>query len=319
MKWYENKKTILALAPMADMTDSPFCQMVKKIGGVDVVFREMVSSEAIVRDSQKTLSMVDFAEAERPIVQQIFGSNPLTMAKAAEIIIDRVKPDGIDINMGCPVHKITSNFNGCALMKDKENAANIVKEVRKAIGDTPLSVKIRLGWSSRDDFKEFIPIIEEAGAEVVTMHGRTRSDGYSGVADWERIKIAKQISTGVLLANGDISEPEKVTEALEVTGADGVMIGRGVLGNPWFFLLAKEHLTNTDISIEERKKIMVDHARLHIDYYGEKAITTFRKHLSWYTKANKIGVGIVGLKELRSKLVRVNSVEELEELLSDFN
>ena len=150
-------KPILALSPLADMTDSPFCQIVRRIGGADIVFREMVSSDAIVRDNKKTLALTDFVPAERPIVQQIFGSNPQTMARAAVIVIEHTAPDGIDINMGCPVHKITSNFNGCALMKDPNLAAAIIREIKKVIGATPLSVKIRLGWSSPDDFKKFIP------------------------------------------------------------------------------------------------------------------------------------------------------------------
>ncbi|PJA90050.1 MAG: tRNA dihydrouridine synthase DusB, partial [Candidatus Magasanikbacteria bacterium CG_4_9_14_3_um_filter_32_9] len=135
MNWTENKQPILGLAPMADMTDSPFCKTVRSIGGADVVFREMVSSEALVRNSGKTLKMTEFAEEERPIVQQIFGSEPKTMARAARIILDHSNPEGIDINMGCPVYKMTSNFNGAALMKDTELAGRIVKAVKTEIGD----------------------------------------------------------------------------------------------------------------------------------------------------------------------------------------
>ena len=141
----EKEKKILALSPMADMTDSAFCQVVRDIGGADIVFREMVSSEAIVRENEKTLGMTDFVPAERPIVQQIFGADPMTMAKAAEIVMEHAGPEGIDINMGCPVYKITNNFNGAALMKDPSLAAKIIKEMKSAIGGTPLSVKIRLG------------------------------------------------------------------------------------------------------------------------------------------------------------------------------
>lgn len=158
----QKNKPILALSPMADMTDSAFCQIVRQIGGADIVFREMVSSEAVVRDNVKTMGMTDFVSAERPIVQQIFGSDPLVMARAAAIVMEHANPEGIDINMGCPVYKITSNFNGCALMKEPERAVAIIREMKGAIGTTPLSVKIRLGWSDPDDFKRFIPIIEDA-------------------------------------------------------------------------------------------------------------------------------------------------------------
>lgn len=331
------KNTILALSPMADMTDSAFCQIVRNIGGADVVFREMVSAEAIVRDNAKTMGMTDFVEAERPIVQQIFGSDPLTMARAAEIVMKHAGPEGIDINMGCPVYKITSNFNGCALMKDPKLAQDIIREIKRAIGDTPLSVKIRLGWSSPEDFKYFIPAIEEAGVELITVHGRTKEQGYSGVSDWNRIAEAKKIATVPLLANGDIHKPRQVEDALSVTGANGVLIARGALGNPWFF---KEYL-NPDfkVSLEERIKIVLEHARLHIEYQSrvramgkknkeegvteemikQRAITTFRKHLAWYFKNERVGEKVEGLKELRMKLMKVESLNELEAILGNYS
>ncbi len=331
----KNKK-ILALSPMADMTDSAFCQMVRTIGGADVVFREMVSAEAIVRDNEKTLGMTDFVPAERPIVQQIFGSDPLTMARAAAIVMEHAGPEGIDINMGCPVYKITSNFNGCALMKDPKLAQDIIREIKRAIGATPLSIKIRLGWSSPDDFRYFIPAIEEAGAEMITIHGRTKEQGYSGVSDWKRIGEAKNIATVPLLANGDIHQPRQVDEALAITGADGVLIARGALGNPWFF---KEYL-NPDycVSWEERINTVIEHAKLHIDFQSRvrvkgkqnqkegvdietvksRAITTFRKHLAWYFKNERVHEKIQGMKELRMKLMTVESIAELEQILREF-
>ncbi len=321
----KNKGKIMALSPMADMTDSAFCQIVRQIGGASVVFREMVSSEAIVRENEKTLGMTDFVEAERPIVQQIFGADPMTMAKSAAIVMEHARPEGIDINMGCPVYKITSNFNGCALMKDPDLAAKIVKEMKAAIGNTPLSVKIRLGWSDPDDFKNFIPVVEKAGADLITIHGRTKAQGYSGVSDWGRIKIAKEIASVPLLANGDIHEPYQVKEVLEQTDADGALIARGALGNPWFFRLALSHPERSAaeskdllVPIEERGDVVLRHAKLHVEQYGERGIVTFRKHLSWYFKTNKIGLEIPGIKEFRGKLVRVNSLEELEDLLLEF-
>jgi len=314
--WIEKaEKPILALAPMADMTDAPYSQMVRKIGGADIIYREMVSSEALVRDNEKTLKMLDFEELERPLVQQIFGADPLTMARAAEIVMKRVNPDGIDINMGCPVHKITSNFNGCALMKDPENAAKIVSEMKRAIGATPLTVKMRLGWNDPDEFKSFIPVVVEAGAELITIHGRTRSQAYSGVADWGRIKEAKELCTVPLLANGDIHEPEQVKEALSATGADGVMIGRGSLGNPWFFALARDGKVNADISMEERINIVLEHAAKHVAHYGEGSMRTFRKHLAWYFKVNKMGREVPHIKAIRAELMQVNSLEDVQKIL----
>jgi len=321
MKWTDFKKPILALSPMADMTDSAFCQVVRNIGGADVVFREMVSAEALVRENEKTIGMTDFVEAERPIVQQIFGSDAVTMAKAAEIVMEHAKPEGIDINMGCPVYKITSNFNGCALMKEPERAAEIIREMKKVMGDTPLSVKIRLGWSDPDDFKNFIPVIEEAGANLITVHGRTKAQGYSGVSDWKRIAEAKKIATVPLLANGDIHEPHQVKEALEVTGADGVLIARGALGNPWFFSQTQKLMngeTNILIPLEERVRVVLEHAKLHVAQYGERGIVSFRKHLSWYFKTSRMGFEIEGIKYVREKLVRVNTFDELKHILEEF-
>ncbi len=310
----KNNKRILALSPMADMTDSAFCQVVRSIGGADIVFREMVSSEAIIRENEKTMGMTDFVEAERPIVQQIFGADPLVMARAASIVMEHAGPEGIDINMGCPVYKITSNFNGAALMKEPDRATKIIQEMKKAIGDTPLSVKIRLGWDDPDQFKLFIPIIEAAGADLITMHGRTKKQGYAGKSDWERIKQAKEIATVPFIANGDIHESHQVDEALALTKCDGVLIARGALGNPWFF---KKVLDPTfAVSPQERVRVVTQHARLHVQQYGERGIITFRKHLSWYFKSQKIGMDMPGIKEFRSQLVRVESLEELEHHLA---
>ena len=334
------KGKILALSPMADMTDSAFCQIVRKIGGADVVFREMVSAEALVRDNEKTLGMIDFVDAERPIVQQIFGADPLTMAKAAEIVMKHAGPEGIDINMGCPVYKITSNFNGAALMKEPPLAAKIIREMKKVLGDTPLSVKIRLGWDDDNGFKTFIPVLEEAGADLITIHGRTKAQGYSGVSNWDLIRQAKEIATVPLFANGDIHEPHQVWDAIEQTGADGVMIARGALGNPWFFQQAMQIRQSKQnmlpaLLLSEKISMILEHAKLHVansaklkamakknklvgvtaEELEKKSIVTFRKHLSWYFKSNKLGMEIPGIKEFRGQLVRINSVEELEEIL----
>ncbi len=307
---------------MADMTDSAFCQIVRRIGGADIVFREMVSAEALIRDNAKTLGMTDFVEGERPIVQQIFGSDPIVMARAAAIVMEHAGPEGIDINMGCPVYKITSNFNGCALMREPERATAIIREMRAAVEDrVPISVKIRLGWSDPDEFKKFIPVIEEAGASLITIHGRTKAQGYSGKSDWARIGEAKKNARVPILANGDIHEPGQVGEALAATGADGVLIARGALGNPWFFRQSVELCRPEPgrrasfIPLDERTAVVLDHARLHVAQYGERGMVSFRKHLSWYFRTNKIGFEIRGIKEFREQLVRINSLEELEKIL----
>lgn len=301
---------------MADMTDSAYCQIVKKVTGEEdypVVFREMVSSEAVVRGNDKTLDMTEIHESERPLVQQLFGSDPGIMRDAAEIIEKEHHPEGFDINMGCPVYKITNNFNGCALMKDPTLAVNIIKEMKKVIS-VPLSVKIRAGWSDPAECLKFAPIIEEAGADLITMHGRTKAQGYSGKSDWEMIGKVKKLLNIPFLANGDIHTPEQVVQALEITKADGVLIARGALGNPWIFKQIKELLETGKYSVpdfKERVNVVLMHLDYHMNQYGERGLVTFRKHLTWYFK------GIPGFKKYRERLHTADTRDELLEIFNE--
>lgn len=319
LDWKQLDRPIVALSPMADMTDSAFCQVVRAVtppspeGRPLVMFREMVSSEAVVRGNEKTLGMTDIHPDERPLVQQIFGSDPKVMAEAARIIEAQHHPEGFDINMGCPVYKLVHSFNGAALMKDPVLAAEIVRAVKSAI-TVPLSVKIRAGWSDPKECWDFIKVLQDAGADLVTIHGRTKVQGYSGKADWNIIAEAKKRVTIPVLANGDIHDAALVPEALKVSGCDGVLIARGALGNPWFFRQAEEALagkTPTLITAEERIRVVREHARLHVEQYGERGVTTFRKHLSWYFK------GLRGAKMFRERLVRVSTLAELNTALDD--
>ncbi len=310
LEWANQSKPIIALSPMADMTDSAFCQIVKKVTGekdYPIMFREMVSAEAVVRHNDKTLEMTEIHSDERPLVQQLFGSDPIVMRDAAEIIQRDFGPEGFDINMGCPVYKITHNFNGCALMKDPKIASEIVRQM-KSVLSVPLSVKIRLGWSNDQDCLTFAPAMQDAGAELITVHGRTKEQGYSGVSNWEQIAKVKKAVSIPLLANGDIHTPEKVLEALEVTKADGVLIARGALGNPWFFKQTKQLLETgryDKVSLEERLEVIKLHLQYHVAQYGERGVVTFRKHLSWYFK------GMDHFKEHRMKLVEAKTSEEV--------
>lgn len=319
MDWTKQTKPIIALAPMADYTDEPFCQVCREVatppnlplemgGGDFVIFREMVSAEAIVRGSIKTLKMCEFKDFERPLVIQIFGAKPETMAKAAEIILEKFNPDGIDINMGCPVPKIAGkNLAGAALLKDPERAVAIIEAVKKVAGKTPVSVKTRLGWAKEDEILAFAPRLEVAGANSLTVHGRTKLQGYTGKANWEMIGQVKQLIKIPIIANGDINKTN-FSECLKITGADGVMIGRGALGNPWVFTkINKEQLV-----ISEVIKVVLRHAQLHVDHYGPKSLVTFRKHLLWYFKGN---LGIEKQKEFKMKLARVSDLEELKNIL----
>ena len=313
IQWKDIPKPIVALAPMADMSDLPFCLICKE-QETPLMFREMVSSEAIVRLNEKTLKMAQFDERERPLVQQIFGSEPTVMAEAARLIEERFHPDAIDINMGCPVYNLVSNFNGAFLIKEPKRAHAIITAMKKAVS-IPISVKTRLGWSQDTDCLEFVKVLEDAGAELISMHGRTKEQGYSGKANWHRIGEARrQVPTIPFLVNGDITTPEDAKEALEISGADGVLIGRGGLGNPWFFHEVETYLRPGKKlpipSMDERIRIVKKHARLHVDHYGDRGLIKLRKHLPWYFK------GIYGDKELRSALVRVSTIEELDNILT---
>lgn len=304
-------KPIVALAPMADMTDSPFCLMAKKFGW-PLVFREMVSADALVRDSEKTLAMAEFAPAERPIIQQIFGHDAASMGRAAAMIYERFQPDGIDINMGCPVYKIVSSFNGSSLMREPERAAAIVRAVKAAV-PVPVSVKTRLGWSAKTDCLDFVKVLEAAGADAITIHGRTKTQGYSGVADWAAVGAAAAGVKIPVLVNGDINTPEKVVAAVATAGAAGALVGRGALGCPWFYRWYEELR-----DFGERRTVLtgailaeniLEHARLHVSHYGEHGIVTFRKHLTWYFR------GLVGAKKWREAMMQISSLADLENIL----
>lgn len=314
MDWIDLRKPIFALSPMADMTDEPFCRLVKSYGA-DVMFREMVSAEAIVRGNEKTWKMVAIMEEERPVVQQIFGKDPAIVAEAARLVEERVRPDGIDLNMGCPVRKLVCDFNGAALMREPDLAGKIVGAVKSAVG-VPVSVKIRLGWSDPEDCLTFAPALEAAGADLVSIHGRTKAQGYSGKADWGNIARVKKLLGIPVLANGDIVTPEDAKMCLEETGADGVLVARGALGNPWVLARMKEYVETgaivSEIDYSRRKLATLKHASLAVERYGDRAWVLMRKHLAWYWK------GFPGAQKLRSRLVMVNSLEDMEKAYGEW-
>ncbi len=293
---------------MADMTDTAFCRIAKRFGA-KIVFREMVSAEAVIRGNEKTLGMTAFDEEERPIVQQLFGADPAVMAEAARIIYEQFKPDAFDINMGCPVYKIVSNFNGAALMNEPKIAAEIIKRMKDAV-PVPVSVKIRLGWSDPTQCQEFAPVLEAAGAALLTVHGRTKTQGYSGIADWNAVGEVKKRVKIPVLCNGDIHTPDKAAPALAASGCDGVLIARGALGNPWILKQMEEALkygeVRTHIDDATRMKTVLEHAKLMLEAEGERGIILMRKHLTWYYKN----------KQMREKLTKVSTYEELEAALS---
>jgi len=305
--WKNIKKPVACLAPMADYTDSPFSLICKEMGA-DIIYREMVSSDAIVHKNEKTLKMATFDKKEKPIILQIFGKDPTIMAEAAQILEAKYKPDGIDLNMGCPARKIVANFNGASLMKEPKLAAEIVKAVKAAV-KVPVSIKTRTGWERETEILKFAKIIEEAGADALAIHGRTKKMAYSGKADWEIIaKVKNKISIPVLL-NGDVASYDDFKTALKVSGVDGVLIGRGALGNPWIF---KNIKNNSDVPPDAKqiKKIILQHLKLHLAHYGERGFTLFRKHLASYLK------GVEDAKRVRAEAMAAGTVSELKKILS---
>lgn len=315
LDWKSLPRPIIALSPMADMTDSAFCRTVRSITLNDkvIVFREMVSAEAVARGNEKTLGMTTIHPDERPIVQQLFGSNPDTMADAARIIEEHHHPEGFDINMGCPVYKIVHNFNGAALMREPRLATQIIKKM-KAATMVPLSIKIRTGWSDSTECLKFARVIEDAGADLITIHGRTKMQGYSGQSDWNRIAEVKQRVSIPVLANGDIHTAPLTLQALAQTGCDGVLIARGALGNPWIFRQMIELLNGREsiaVSLRERIEIIKLHLSFHLEQYGERGVTTFRKHLSWYFR------GIDGAKQFKERLHTAPTREAVIQILNE--
>jgi tRNA-dihydrouridine synthase B len=314
LDWKSHIRPIIALSPMADMTDSAFCRVVKEVTGepeYPIVFREMVSAEAVVRGNNKTLDMTEIHPGERPLVQQIFGSDPATMAEAARIIAEQHQPEGFDVNMGCPVYKIVHNFNGAALMKEPDLATKIVKSM-KAVIDVPLSVKIRLGWSDPTECLTFAKVLEDAGVDLITVHGRTKMQGYSGVADWDMIRRVKEVVNIPVLCNGDVHKSELMPKALEVSQCDGLLIARGALGNPWIFKEFRKRMNGQDVTpvtLEERLRVVHRHLDLHLEQYGPNSVNTFRKHLSWYFK------GMPNFKQYKDPMMKASSAQELQAIL----
>jgi len=315
MSFWINDTTepILILSPMADFTDEPFSRLLRSLDKETIIFREMLSAEAIIRQNQKTLKLAKIHKEEYPVVQQLFGSNPDKMAQAGRIILDNHKPQGIDINMGCPVPKAVNQFNGAYLMKDPDKASKIVRALKSEITEVPITVKTRLGWSNPQDILEFSKIIEDAGADALSIHGRTKDQGYAGVADWKIIgEVKKQLSIPVFV-NGDIVNFKSMEQALKESQANGLLIARGALGRPWIFNNLRESLEQNkqvdfpavDFTLDLIKK----HAEYQTEFYGERGLIQLRKHFPWYFK------GIPNFRQYRAQAVQVKTMVDVDNLI----
>ena len=299
----------IILAPMAGITDKPY-RMICKEMGAGLVCTEMISSRAIFHDDTKTKLLMDTEGEKKPISYQIFGSEEESMAYAAKYIEE--KADIIDINMGCPAPKVVKNGDGSKLMLDIKKAEKVIEAVVKSTSK-PVTLKIRKGWDHNNIVAvEFAQMAEKAGISAITIHGRTRTDFYSGKADLEIIKKVKEAVKIPVIGNGDIVDEQTALEMFEKTGVDGIMIGRGTFGNQWIFkkishfLQTGEKLPET--TLEERLQILEKHINLELKSKPEiVAIRELRKPISWYTK------GLKDSSEFRDKINKIEKIEELKQ------
>lgn len=303
----------LILAPMAGVTNLPF-RIVCKEFGPGLVCTEMASSRAMFHNDQKTKRLFNTEGEKRPISFQIFGSDEETMAYAAKHVSGFA--DIIDINMGCPAPKVVKNGDGSKLLLDLEQAKKVIKAVVEN-SKVPVTLKIRKGWDKENIVAtEIAKIAENAGVSAITVHGRTRSEFYSGKADLEIIKKVKETVKIPVIGNGDIVDEESAYNMFEKTNVDGIMIGRGSFGNPWIFRNIKHYLETGEKlpapSNEEKLEIMKKHINLAVEEKGEIAVKELRKHIAWYTKNLK------NSSEFRSKINTIETKGELLEMLEAY-
>lgn len=277
------------LAPMAGITDKPMRRMVHAKSGGDVaLISEMVAINALSRKNAKTYRIADVRDEPYPVIVQLVGADEVLFADAAQLAAE-LGAAGIDINMGCPVRKIITGGAGSALMKNPEQAAKIIKSVKNAV-KLPVSVKFRKGWDNNSvNATDFAKMCEASGAEFITVHGRTRAQGYSGTADWNIIKEVKSAVKIPVVGNGDVTSPQSAAEMIKQTGCDGVMIGRAALGAPWLTGEIAKYLKTGSLPqkqpVQEVKNTLLEHISLLTEYYGEKlALALSRKYVCWYSK-----------------------------------
>lgn len=330
----------LVVAPMAGMTDSAFRRLVKRHGGCGLVVTEMVSSEGLVRGIDRTLEYAEYTEEERPVSIQIFGGDPAKMAAAAQVV-EAMGADIVDVNMGCPVPKIAKHSAGCSLMREPRHAASVIEAMTRAV-NIPVTVKMRAGWNDRSrNAPELARMVQDAGAAAVTIHGRTAEQSYTGLADWDLVaRVAGELSVPVL-GSGDCIEPADIIDRLS-SGARGVVVGRGVLRNPWILAQAADLVAGRaarQVSMPERGRFLLEYIELLLHERVDEAsgfrhlapgadagpaertpsprrerwvINKLRALCSWYTK------GLDGGSGLRVRVNHAESLAQLRDIVDEF-
>jgi tRNA-dihydrouridine synthase B len=317
LPYFSGSNIPLLLAPMAGVSEAPFRQLSRGMGA-DVVLSEFLSSEAIRRRIKRTLEGADFEECERPIGIQIYGSDPPAMAEATALITEHYRPEFIDINFGCPVKKVVQRNGGSGCLRD---LALVDQIIRACVAAThlPVTVKTRSGWN--DELRDPVGIalrMQDAGARAFTLHARTRTQMFSGQANWDEIGRVVQALDIPVIGNGDVSSADDVVRMVRHTGCAAVMVGRGSFGNPWLFRDARALLAGEPRPAAptptERFSVALEHARLALRLQGDsrKTVIEFRKHFGWYTK------GLRGSSELRGRLFQVESLAEAEAIFGEY-
>ncbi len=312
MVWVGNVeiKGNVALSPMAGISDSPYRLITRRLGSA-FSFTEFVSTEQIVLGNQRSIAMFRFQEMERPIFFQIFGCDPNKVEIAAKRIIE-LKPDVIDLNMGCSVAKVSGSGSGAGLLKNLSIAGDMITRIKKSVS-VPVTAKIRLGWDeSNYNYRDTVNVLQDAGVSAISVHGRTKSMGYTGKADWNKIGEIKSFAKVPIFGNGDVFSYEDALERKRQYGVDLVLIGRKAIGNPWIF----NPISKYNLSFDEIKSVMLEHLHSMLEFYPSEdqyALILFRKHFVRYLE------GLNFPEDLKQKLLRTEKLNEFIDMLSEYN
>lgn len=308
----------ILLAPMEDVTDSPFRTICRRKGAA-VVYTEFISSEAIVRDNDQAMHKMDFTEEQRPFGVQIFGGREEAMEDAARTA-EAENPDIIDINFGCPVYKIAKKGAGAGCLRDLDMMERMAASVVDAVGDVPVTAKTRLGWDDQTiKIREVALRLQSVGIKALAIHARTRSQKYKGDARWDYLKYVKE-TPGLeipIIGNGDVTSPEDAQRMFDETGVDGVMIGRGAIGNPWIFERTRHFIDTGELlpepTIEDRINLCAEQLQRSVDHHGERyGVIIMKKHYGQYLK------GIHNSRQLRAEIMKESEMEPIIDLLMEF-